>query len=321
MGKMQDKKEKDLLEVFAGKKKVNEKIAEYMQGRLSSRAWDYFKDCNTYMELITTADKKHKKQVYGNTCKNRFCPVCMYRKALKDAMKLSVIMTAIVQEEGKEFIFLTLTIPNVAGEKLPHALDLINSSFKRMKEKKRVSSVVKGFVKKIEVTHNAQTGMFHPHLHVLIAVNRSYFTSRNYISHEEWLDLWRKATRMTGVTEKGTDEITQVHIQKVKNSRAPLEMSKYVSKDLVDIDVDERTFDYYYGALKGRRLVGYSGVFLEYSKKFDADELDKYKKQDTNIYVLFCTSSWIKGSYTENYSEMSAEQIKQWNSGHKTVRD
>ncbi len=150
---------------------------------------------------------------------------------------------------------------------------------------------------------------------------QSYFTSRNYVSHEEWLDLWRKATRMTGVTEKGTDEITQVNIQKVKNSRAPLEMSKYVSKDLVDIDVDERVFDYYYGALKGRRLIGYNGVFLEYSKKFDADELDEFKKQDTNIYVLFCTSSWIKGSYTENYSEMSAEQIKQWNSGHKTVKN
>ena len=46
-----------------------------------------------------------------------------------------------------------------------------------------------------------------------------------YISQKEWLEMWRDVT--------GNSEITQVHIQKVKqnNNKELYEMAKYSGKD------------------------------------------------------------------------------------------
>jgi plasmid rolling circle replication initiator protein Rep len=59
-----------------------------------------------------------KKQHKGNSCKNRFCPICAWKKAKKDALALSVQMEYIQEKHQKEFIFLTLTAPNVEAEEL-----------------------------------------------------------------------------------------------------------------------------------------------------------------------------------------------------------
>ena len=76
-----------------------------------------------------------------------------------------------------------------------------------MFKRKKVISATKGYVRKLEITYNKERDDYNPHFHVLIAVNKSYFTDkRYYISQKEWLNLWRDVT--------GIDEITQVHAQK-----------------------------------------------------------------------------------------------------------
>ena len=58
--------------------------------------------------------KVHK----ADFCKNRFCPMCAWRKANKDALAISVMMEYIVDEEEKDFLFLTLTAPTVPADQL-----------------------------------------------------------------------------------------------------------------------------------------------------------------------------------------------------------
>lgn len=53
----------------------------------------------------------------------------------------------------------------------------------------------------MEVTHNTQYGTknfdtYHPHFHVLIAVNKSYFTSRDYLSQARWTAAWQQALQV-----------------------------------------------------------------------------------------------------------------------------
>ena len=59
-----------------------------------------------------------KKQHKGNSCKNRFCPICSWKKARKDALVLSLLMEYIKAEHEKDFIFLRLTAPNVSADKV-----------------------------------------------------------------------------------------------------------------------------------------------------------------------------------------------------------
>ena len=53
-----------------------------------------------------------------------------WRKARKDALKISVIMKWLETEYDKAFIFVTLTAPNVKAEELPAEIDKYNLAFK-----------------------------------------------------------------------------------------------------------------------------------------------------------------------------------------------
>lgn len=94
----------------------------------------------------------------------------------------------------------------------------------------------------------------------MIAVNKSYFTDkRYYISQKEWLELWRDVT--------GNQAITQVHVQKVKqNNKELYEMAKYSGKDS-DYLVNQKVFDAFYKALKGKQVLVYSGLFKDARKR------------------------------------------------------
>src|SRR5699024_11255471 len=86
------------------------------------------KECNTFMMMVADETLEKKKQHKGNTCKNRFCPICAWKKSRKDALALSVMMAYLKQEEKKEFIFLTLTAPNVPADELDRKSTRLNSS-------------------------------------------------------------------------------------------------------------------------------------------------------------------------------------------------
>ena len=58
-------------------------------------------------------------------------------------------------EHKKDFIFLTLTTPNVSAGELEDEIKNYNKSFKKMMERKEVKQVVKGYVRKLEVTYDS----------------------------------------------------------------------------------------------------------------------------------------------------------------------
>ena len=79
------------------------------------------------------------------------------------------------QKHEKEFIFLTLTTPNVLKNELENEIKHYNQSFRKLIKRKKVNSVIKGYVRKLEITYNKEWDDYNPHFHVLIAVNKSYF--------------------------------------------------------------------------------------------------------------------------------------------------
>src|SRR5699024_6897654 len=179
-----------------------------------------------FMMMVADESLEKKKQHKGNSCKNRFCPICAWKKARKDALALSVMMAYLKQEEKKEFIFLTLTAPNVSAEELNDEIKHYNQSFQRLMQRKEVRKVVKGYARKLEITYNEERDDYHPHFHVLIAVNKSHFTDTDYyINRDRWLELWQQTTK--------NDTITQVDVRKVRSLKENriFEIAKYSAKD------------------------------------------------------------------------------------------
>lgn len=308
------KEKQDLINgTYREKKKNLKKVIEYGNERIPSRMLELMNVCGSYLEFIATKDKEKKKLVQAQFCKNRFCPVCAWRKARKDSAMLSIMMEAIAEEKQYQFIFMTLTTPNVKAEKLNKEIDLFNHALSKMFRRKRVMNAVKGYVRKLEITHNKKRDDYNPHFHMILAVNKSYFTdTKSYIKQAEWLEIWREVTGKTGINTNGTDEITQLDIRKVKGyqrEKAVQEVAKYSAKDF-EMTENQDVFDVFYFAMKGRQLITFNGVFKEYRKKYDAGELDRYKKKDENDYYWFLTACWMKkdSEYEVNYRRLTEDQ-------------
>ncbi|KMR08546.1 hypothetical protein EU73_15220, partial [Staphylococcus aureus] len=87
-----------------------------MKRHIGENQMDLVEDCNTFLSFVADKTLEKQKLYKANSCKNRFCPVCALRKARKDALVLSLMMQYIKQQQKKEFIFLTLTTPNVMSD-------------------------------------------------------------------------------------------------------------------------------------------------------------------------------------------------------------
>ncbi|KAA2276552.1 replication protein [Staphylococcus sp. GDX7P312P] len=276
----------------------------FIERHIGENQMELVRECNTFLSFVADKTLEKKKLYKANPCKNRFCPMCAWRKARKDALGLSLMMQYVKQVEQKEFIFLTLTTPNVRANDLEDEIKKYNKSFKKMFERKKVKTLSKGYVRKLEITYNEQEDTYNPHFHVLIAVNKSYFKdTKVYVNQKEWLELWRDVT--------GMPEITQVHVQKIRqnNNKELYEMAKYSGKDS-DYLVNQRVFDTFYKSLKGKQVLVYSGLFKEARKKLKNGELDYLKEIDPTEYIYQIFYIWNKKEYLASEIYDLSEQEK-----------
>jgi plasmid rolling circle replication initiator protein Rep len=292
------------MEKYTEKKQRNQVFQKFIKRHIGENQMDLVEDCNTFLSFVADKTLEKQKLYKANSCKNRFCPVCAWRKARKDALGLSLMMQYIKQQENKEFIFLTLTTPNVMSDELENEIKRYNNSFRKLIKRKKVGSVIKGYVRKLEITYNKKRDDYNPHFHVLIAVNKSYFTDkRYYISQQEWLDLWRDVT--------GISEITQVQVQKIRqnNNKELYEMAKYSGKDS-DYLINQKVFDAFYKSLKGKQVLVYSGLFKEAKKKLKNGDLDYLKEIDPTEYIYQIFYIWKQKEYLASELYDLTEQEK-----------
>ncbi|HEH2460110.1 TPA: protein rep [Staphylococcus aureus] len=292
------------MEKYTEKKQRNQVFQKFIKRHIGENQMDLVQDCNTFLSFVADKTLEKQKLYKANSCKNRFCPVCAWRKARKDALGLSLMMQYIKQQEKKEFIFLTLTTPNVMSDELENEIKRYNNSFRKLIKRKKVSSVIKGYVRKLEITYNKKRDDYNPHFHVLIAVNKSYFKdTKSYISQKEWLNLWRDVT--------GMPEITQVQVQKIRqnNNKELYEMAKYSGKDS-DYLINQKVFDAYYRSLKGKQVLVYSGLFKEARKLLKNGDLDYLKEIDPTEYIYQIFYIWKQKEYLASELHDLTEQEK-----------
>ena len=303
----------NILQKCTSKKLKNPKFTSYIAPFISKSGKERCESCGDLTIFLADFEMKNKKLHKASFCGNRFCPMCSWRMSCKDSLKISILMEHLRKEENKEFIFLTLTAPNVKEDKLEEEIKHYNKSFKKLMGRKEVKSIVKGYIRKLEVTYNSDMSSksydtYHPHFHVVIAVNKTYFKKSDlYINQQRWLELWQEAT--------GNSSITQVDVRKSKsnNLKEVYELAKYSAKD-TDYLVSRPVFNVFYRALKGKQFIVFSGLFKDANTMYENGELDCYKVRDEIEYVYMMCYQWKKREY-ENTSirELTEEERKQFN--------
>jgi len=162
--------------------------ASYKRLQMDSRS-ERVNQCGTFLEYhLFPLDNERPKLTNSNFCKDRLCPLCNWRRSLKIFGQVSQVMNKL--ENNYKFIFVTLTIRNCTAEELPKTLVRLQKAFNDLTRLKMIKNAYKGYFKALEVTRNKDTGEYHPHLHIIFAVNQSYFDDNTYISQKRLSELW-----------------------------------------------------------------------------------------------------------------------------------
>lgn len=265
---------------------------------------DRLKECGNFIKFQSSEDKTKFMLSGGNFCNNRFCPFCSWLKAKRTAFELLELIKVVEYKEKFAFLFITLTAPNVPKEKLREEIEEFNVSFKRLFQTKEFKVFNKGFIRKLEITYNEERGDYHPHFHLVVAVNKSYFTSRNYMSKKRLLELWQRAKRDTSITQV---DIKPCRMDTVKQV---MELATYSAKQ-GDLYKSKEIFDGFYEGLFRKKLLVYNGIFKEYKKKIEVGEIDPAEVIELNQLLEEATKEFYLQWEKENYLLVDERDIPQ----------
>lgn len=274
--------------------KIAEKLISDKKINMTKKTTERIKDCATYLEFLADRNLENLKLKSGIFCKNRFCPICSKKKSIKNACEIKIITDYISCELKRKFLFVTLTAPNVCGNELDKEITKYNLAFKKLVERKIFKKAIKGYLRKLEVTYNKKTNMYHPHFHIVLSVTSSYFVN-DYIKRDCWLKNWQEVMQ--------DNSITQVDVRRFKKNnddkldKSILEITKYIAKDSNYL-TDEKVFENFYNALKSKKELSFSGDFKIARDLYKKGLLDKYKKEELIVWYYLIKNKWQNKKYT-----------------------
>jgi plasmid rolling circle replication initiator protein Rep len=259
-------------------KKVANEYLSLAYKKIDERKAQRLLECSTHL-FFKKFDDGSRKLHSMNSCRVRLCPLCTWRRTLRVYADNKRIFDFVNSEKKYKFVLLTLTEKNCKAEDLSKRIDALFYAWKLFSKTKPFKQAVKGWYRGLEVTHNTDFlsknyDTYHPHFHVILAVNKSYFTSRYYLSQPEWVKLWRSAL------SANYDPVVDVRkINDLAESKTVAEVSKYPIKDgdYIIYDDWDLTFDTVATldtALSNRRLIAYGGILKDAKKALKIDDIE-----------------------------------------------
>ena len=255
------KQKKSQLEKVTRAKAKNQRIAEWIaQNNQISRA-NRIKECGSFIMWNYCIHCHHSEIVSANYCKDRFCAICAPKKANRIRYQILKTIEPHIKKDCNEWLFLTMTIKSVPGTELRKTVEGLLSASRKFFDRRPIEKVVEGYIRSLEITYNHKTGMYHPHIHMLLMVNKAnYFIKGLYLTQFDYAEIWKQCNKLdyTPITD-----IRKVYdkegYQSIKS--AVIETAKYPVK-LYNIP-NKTVFDILDNALKGKQLITAGGVLRD----------------------------------------------------------
>ena len=222
-------------------------------------------------------------RVASSKCKMRWCPLCI--KSRRYVITLAAIGWIKDLDRPK---FLTLTLKHNNAPLIDQIKNLYHF-FKEFRRRPWTKKRLKGGIWFFQIKRSAESGQWHPHLHILL--------DSKFIAKEEISQKWLETTKSSKIID-----IRAIHDKKkaaeyvARYSAAPCRLVDYSLEDAVEI----------VRAMHGLRIVGTfgtaKGVKLTAQKPDDADAWEKMgdwndielnRLRDYNAAQIW--TAWIKG--------------------------
>lgn len=278
--------------------KIKDENIDKPIGNITENRIDRVKSCSNYFTAVADRTLQKSKIVKAIRCRDKFCPVCQKIKSTKNALAIEAMYNYLRDTTKLNYLFITLTAPNIKSNELNKELLSYSKSFERMIKTKKIEKINKGYIAKLEITYNFEEDTYHPHYHILMAVPNRYFKNSDlYIKQDEWLEIWQKAKR--------DKSITQVDVRKVQNknidgiSSEVLELAKYMAKS-ADYFNSLDVFETYFNETHKKRFMRYGGLFKESLKEFKQGNLNKYINANAIDWYFIIKYSYHSEGYEKN---------------------
>lgn len=210
----------------------------------------------------------HNMISYG--CHDRLCPICAAKQArctAAQAMQALPIMEGMRQ--GLSWHLVTLTQRNVEAAALSAEIDRLLQAWAALRHHRTVGRDVAAWARSIEVTYNAKTSTFHPHVHLIVGLSTSDSPCTN---SSWWASAWAEVLAL--------DYVPMCDARPMETVAAMYEVSKYVLKVSsvykMPYPLASKALRTIATAIHGRRLRSYGGLWLKarrLAKMEDAEKL------------------------------------------------
>lgn len=209
--------------IFLLEKRMSRDIADIFYGIGYKNKSELIKNCNSLRFLQQCVSNEDHKHWHGSFCRDRYCPICSHIKAHKESQMLEDIFASIKKDNNYKrsyVVFVTFTQKNVPVGELKNELNKINSAIKKIltteplfkdsteftidkktgkKKKKKRLALCQGTIRHLEITSGYSQERrrieFHPHLHMILLVKKSYWSECNKAlqwTNEKLQAMWQK---------------------------------------------------------------------------------------------------------------------------------
>lgn len=200
-----------------------------------------------------------KVRTWLSRCGHRLCPFCSNARSATATQNLTELM---LKHNATRLLILTLR-----SHDFPLDLQVAQllHCFKRLRNRASWKRYVTGGVYIIEITMNEKTGLWHPHIHILVR--------GKYYPHAELSKQWREVTGDSNV----------VWAQRVQDIEgAARELAKYIGKPQRVATLTIAQIQEYASALKSVRMIQTFGD-LHGKKPQDSDKTAEAPRADVRV--------------------------------------
>lgn len=277
---------------FDDKKRLSEPIASLLRQSGYEKRAHRCERCGNFLgfqKLSEAVKGRQYRLAQANFCKDRVCPMCQWRRSLAWKARYWSQLPKLQEDyPSARFLFLTLTVKNPSLHDLRGTINQMNKAFAKLTKRKQWPAL--GYHKALEIT--LKDPFFpHPHFHILMMVSSSYFgSSGGYVSQARWVDLWQSCLRVPYAPSVRVSAIKpdskvdrqmldmQLKGQGDGKSKKSLkgsvkEVVKYVTKSSQVESLTPEQFQIYTEQIKGCQTQAMGGVFRDYFKDTDPDDL------------------------------------------------
>ena len=261
--------------------------------------------CGRWAKMAHNVERSRAEIIDTRLCGLRTCPICAKITANRNERRITKTLQDAEAKKvsrdgaGYKLLGVTYTVPNCTGEELRAELQNIGRAVKSiMRNKNRITAIAKGYVYSLEVTRNNKTGLYHPHVHIVLTVNASYGKGKDYISKAEWAEIWaRYSHRETAAAAQYvTHDNLSEEDREQEDAAAAAEYVTWTGNREFDAD----TLYWVETACKGLQLTGSGGVLKtklsDMAQEITQEDADALEDEGKHVYML---QDWerIKSAY------------------------